>query len=364
MGETAIESDNRSCDIRVSKAHLPLFLKRGFLFVLQREHIGTAIVTIGARERIKYTAMCVRFILFQLRSKSLNCLVGPVKTQLVVPRMTNNVSVIERLRVLKGRNKSALVVASNGRRYVQKFLNLDHDGSNRLFNEALGSQLGSALGLSFPAWAELGTSGEKRYPAYADAVDDRRPSSFGSELIQGEILEYLPGKWYQNVENCAEVYCCLLFDLWCNHTDSRQVLFQSRGPRALHAYFFDHDQMFSPDDGMSLPKRIAQARCLDQRIYEASLIPMLPHLLQFADRIKLLVSKNLSEVTKTVPASWGSWSHRAQAISGLQFRSNELDAYIKGILCFAESLTRPSGRATQPRHCMPYGPAFGMVNAC
>jgi len=46
MGEPAIESDNRSCDIRVSKAHLPLFLKRGLLFVLQREHIGTAIVTI------------------------------------------------------------------------------------------------------------------------------------------------------------------------------------------------------------------------------------------------------------------------------------------------------------------------------
>ena len=312
----------------------------------------------------KVHANACKLFSFQLRSKSLNCLVGPVKTQLGVPRMTKNVSVIERLRALKGRNKSSLVLANNGRRYVQKFLNLDHDDSNRLFNEALGSQLGRALGLSFPAWTELWTGGEQRHPAYADAVDDRRPSSFGSELIQGDILEYLPGKWYQNVENCAEVYRCLLFDLWCNHTDSRQVLFQSRGPRALHAYFFDHDQMFSPDDAMSLPKRIARTRCLDHRIYEASLIPVLPDLLQFADRIKLLVSKNLSEVMKTVPPSWGSWSHRAQAISGLQLRSNELDAYIEGILCFADSLTRHSGRATQPRHCMPHGPAFGMVNAC
>ena len=153
--------------------------------------------------------------------------------------VAENVSVTQTIRTLKGRNKPCLVWADNGQHYVQKVLN-----RGQLFSEALGSQLGLALGLSLPTWAELRTD--------ASAVDDRRPSTFGSELIAGDIREYLPGNCYQSIDNSAEVYRCLLFDLWCNHTDSRQIIFQRRGPSALHAYFVDHDQMFTLDTRGSL----------------------------------------------------------------------------------------------------------------
>jgi len=248
----------------------------------------------------------------------------PSEASLGVLPIAENVTVTQTIRALIGRNKPCLVWADNGQHYVQKALNRD-----QLFNEALGSQLGFALGLSFPAWAELRTD--------VSAVDDRRPSTFGSELIHGDIREYLPGNWYRMIDNSAEVYRCLLFDLWCNHTDSRQIIFQHRGPSALHAYFVDHDQMFALDTRSSLPKRIEQTRYPDLRIYEASLLSLVD-LLRFADGIRSLVAKGLNELVKTVPASWGSRSHREQVISGLQHRSNELDGYIEWILSFQDSL--------------------------
>jgi hypothetical protein len=248
----------------------------------------------------------------------------PSEASLGVFPIAENVSVTQTIRALIGRNKPCLVCADNGQHYVQKVLNRD-----QLFNEALGSQLGFALGLSFPAWAELRTD--------ASAVDDRRPSTFGSELIHGDIREYLPCNYFRNIDNSAELYRCLLFDLWCNHTDSRQIIFQHRGPSALHAYFVDHDQMFTLDTRSSLPKRIEQTRYLDLRI-EASLLSLVD-LLRFADRIRSLVGKGLNELVKTVPASWGSRSHREQVISGLQHRSNELDGYIEWILSFQDSLS-------------------------
>jgi hypothetical protein len=259
----------------------------------------------------------------------------PNEASLGGPPVTENVSVTQTIRTLKGRNKACLVLASNGRRYVQKFLN--RDGTDQLFNEALGSQLGLALGLSLPAWAELQVDARDCRPTDAGAFGARRPSTFGSELIPGDILEDLPGNSYRNVGNYAEVYRWLLFDLWCNHTDSRQIIFQHQGPRALHAYFVDHDRMFTPDTRRSLPERIEQTRYLDVRIYEASLLS-LPDLLRFAGSIRSLVRKDLSELVKTVPVSWGSRSHREQVISGLQRRSNELDGYIEWILCFQDSL--------------------------
>jgi hypothetical protein len=254
----------------------------------------------------------------------LTCHCVPSEASLGVLPIADNVTVTQTIRALIGRNKPCLVWADNGQHYVQKVLNRD-----QLFNEALGSQLGFALGLSFPAWAELRTD--------ASAVDDRRPSTFGSELIHGDIREYLPGNYFRNIDNSAEVYRCLLFDLWCNHTDSRQIIFQHRGPSALHAYFVDHDQMFTLDTRSSLPKRIEQTRYPDLRIYEASLLSLVD-LLRFADCIRSLVGKSLNELVKTVPASWGSRSHREQVISGLQRRSNELDGYVEWILSFQDSL--------------------------
>jgi hypothetical protein len=234
--------------------------------------------------------------------------------------------VVETLRPLRGRNKALLVKGNDGRYFVQKFHGAAHN-SDSLFNEAFASQLGAALDLSFPAWSEL-----------AGHSSDRNYSSFGSELISGDILEYLPGGWYLNVANSADAYRCLLFDLWCNRTDSRQAVFQRRPPRVFHAYFFDHDQMFSLEDGAPLSKRIARTRCLDFRIYKQDLASVVQELSRLADRIRMLGRSELHRVAKSVPASWGSITHREQAVLGLEHRTGQLQAYIEAIAQFGASL--------------------------
>ena len=234
--------------------------------------------------------------------------------------------VVESLRPLKGRNKALLVKADDGCYFVQKF---HGEEANRdlLFNEAFASQLGSALDLPFPAWSELtGHSSDICY------------SCFGSEVISGDILEYLPGAWHLNVGNRADAFRCLLFDLWCNHTDARQAVFQIRSPRVFHAYFFDHDQMFSLEDGASLSERIARARCLDLRIYKQDLASVVQELSRLADRIRMLVQGGLDQAVDSLPASWGSIAHREQAVSGLEHRTGQLQAYIEAIGQFGASL--------------------------
>jgi hypothetical protein len=157
-------------------------------------------------------------------------------------------------------------------------------------------------------------------------------------VISGDILEYLPGGWYLNVANRTDAYRCLLFDLWCNRTDSRQTVFQTRSPRVFQVYFFDHDQMFSIEDGASLSKRIARARCLDLRIYKQDLASVVQELSRLADRIRMLVQGGLDQAVDSAPASWGSIAHREQAVSGLEHRTGQLQAYIEAIAQFGASL--------------------------
>jgi hypothetical protein len=236
------------------------------------------------------------------------------------------VKVTESLRTLGGRNRARLVKADDGRYFVQKLFG-DANGSDRLFNETFASQLGLVLGLPFAAWSELvgGCSGAHR-------------SSFGSKLVSGDIFEYLPTSWYQNVQNRPDISRCLLFDLWCNHTDPRRTIFQRQSSRVLHAYFVDHDQMFSTDDQGPLLKRIAKTRCLDSRIYSDPPATVVRDLQDIAYNIHPLAKYGLELVERSVPTSWGTLAHRKKVITGLKRRDGQLTSYIEAILQFLSGM--------------------------
>lgn len=240
-----------------------------------------------------------------------------------VPRKT--VKIVESVRTLRGRSRPCLVKADDGRYFVQK-LPRDLDGTNSLFNEAFASLLGSSLKLPFAAWSELvATSGGEA-------------SCFGSEMISGDILEYLPCGWYQNIQNRRDIYRCLLFDLWCNHADPRQAIFQMRSPHVLHAYFVDHDQMFSADDEGPLSRRLARTRYLDPRIYKDPPAAVVRDLRDLADNINLIAMYKLHSLQERVPTSWGTPAHRKEVIVGLQRRTVQLTSSIEEIMQFAHTL--------------------------
>lgn len=248
------------------------------------------------------------------------------------PPIGARVLITEKLRPLRGKNKATLVRGEDGRYFVQKFHDLDDTTS--LFNEAFGCQLGHALGLSVPAWAELI---DKETPMTDGGSARRGPRScFGSALVTGEIFEALPGGRYCSAENVQEAYRWLLFDLWCNHTDSRQAVFQARSPRTFRIYFVDHDQMFSPDDNASLPKKIARARYLDARIYKGYSEVVAHDLRQFANRIRNLNQRVIDGLANTLPATWGSRNHRETTFSSLAESRARLNLYLAAIAAFGQ----------------------------
>lgn len=258
----------------------------------------------------------------------------PDETEFKSTFVNRSTTVMKHVRPLRGRNRSALVKGADGCHYVQKVLDA-FGNSDLLFNEAFGSRLGSALGLSFPDWAELIGPQADAILSAGRRTRNRQPSFFGSELISGDILEHLPGGWYRNVQNQTEAYECLLFDLWCNHSDSRQALYQDRGSRSFHLYFIDHDQLFSNEERDSLQERIAQTRHLDLRLYSQSVGSVDLVLSSFAEKIEHLVRNELDAIADSVPRYWGSPDHRQGVLITLRRRSKLLRMYVHEILQFA-----------------------------
>jgi hypothetical protein len=226
------------------------------------------------------------------------------------------------------------VQAANGRYYVQKALDACGD-ANLLFNEAFGSRLGAELGLSFPDWVELlGHEDDLIEPTRRARYS--RIALFGSELVSGDLIECMPGGWLSGVQNRLEAYLVLLFDLWCNHTDDRQIVYRSQGHRSSLAYFIDHDQLFGAEERQSDQQRIAQARHLDRRLYDEPPHSLEGELAYFASKIITLVSCDLESIVAEIPGHWGSAAHRRDVVCALNRRSCLLPSYIDEILKFAE----------------------------
>ena len=103
--------------------------------------------------------------------------------------------------------------------------------------------MSEALHPAFPAWTELTDDPEQCFSVEASGKGSPG-SCFGFNLVTGELLEYLPAGRFQDVVNRSDSYPCLLFDLWCNHTDARGAIVQMIQPRELSAYFCDNDGAF------------------------------------------------------------------------------------------------------------------------
>ena len=116
-----------------------------------------------------------------------------INPQIIQYTALSKIKATERTRPLRGRNQAYLVMGEDGKYCVQKL-----HGSEEIFNEALGTRLSEALDLAFPAWTELTDDHEPCFSAEAPGKGSPS-SSFGSSLVTGELLEYLPGGWFQNV---------------------------------------------------------------------------------------------------------------------------------------------------------------------
>ena len=149
---------------------------------------------------------------------------------------TPNTSGLQLLRRLPGGSQALLVQDREGGRWVLK-LNGNPQGNNVLANEWLGSALGQYVGLPMPpsaemyvpesffdderAWFQLGS--RRRRPQAGMHFASR----FFPDLNPRDVLHNLPSGFLKEGGNRSAVLGMLIFDVWANHLDFRQMLFSS-----------------------------------------------------------------------------------------------------------------------------------------
>ena len=159
-------------------------------------------------------------------------------TQVVQYSPLFKVKVTEHIRLLRGRNQAHLAGGEDADTTRTNYM-----ARWRPLNEACGTRWSEALNPAFPAWTEPTDDPAQCFSVEASGKGS--PSScFGFNLVTGELLEYLAGGRFQDVANRCDSHPCLLFDLWCNHTDARGAVVQMIQRRKLSVYFFDNDGTF------------------------------------------------------------------------------------------------------------------------
>lgn len=215
------------------------------------------------------------------------------------------------IRKLRGGSQPILVRADDGFFYVVKFLN-NLQGSNLLFNEALGTELFRRAGLLVPEWRSVYVSEDflDRYPACWMETENgrRRPMAswcFGSRYVSlrnTALYEILPASSFSRIGNRRDFWTAWVLDMLCGHTDIRQALFLERYFQSFEAYFIDHGHLFGGATGGAMPNYMA-SRYLDPRIY-AHVSTSVEDADEIQRAIQSLDLTALSNVVSSLPEGW------------------------------------------------------------
>lgn len=184
------------------------------------------------------------------------------------------------VRKLRGGSQPILVEASDGFKYVLKFIN-NPQGPNVLFNEAMGTELYRAAGLPVPIWRPLNITKTflRSTPESWMSSDVGEPLwpwpslCFGTRYVEqdeNKVWEILPGSSLTRIVNKKDFYLAWLLDICARHTDNRQALFQKHVD-GYHAIFVDHGHMFSGPLGGFCKPHYRKPTYLDLRVYEHNL---------------------------------------------------------------------------------------------
>jgi hypothetical protein len=179
------------------------------------------------------------------------------------------------IRKLRGGSQPILVKANDGFFYVVKFLN-NLQGTQSLFNEAVGTELFGRAGLPVPEWRPVHITEDflDRNPWCWMETENgrRRPKAgwcFGSRFLglkNVTLFEILPSSSFSRIVNRTDFLTAWVLDAFCGHADNRQAVFMERKSRWLDAHFIDHGHLFGGALGVETPSFLT-SRYLDPRIY-------------------------------------------------------------------------------------------------
>jgi hypothetical protein len=159
------------------------------------------------------------------------------------------------IRKQSGGSQSCLVRCDDGKLYVLK-MNPNPQGPNVLANEALGSILLHGLGLLAPTWKPVAINLKtvRFFPELAMETSAREIAfpacgvHFGSEYLGGpqyDLYDFMPQNYIHKLKSVAQFLPIFLFDVWANHQDERQCVYQRlHSARLYDTFFIDNGHLF------------------------------------------------------------------------------------------------------------------------
>ena len=131
---------------------------------------------------------------------------------------------------VRGGSQARIMLADDGRKYVTKLMG-NPQCTRVLANDYLACRLARMIGLSVPEPVIILVDEETileqqiTFTLAGRAVAARPGLQFGSALVSGEVLDWLPGTMLGRVRNLREFAGLLAFDKWTCNADGRQVVF-------------------------------------------------------------------------------------------------------------------------------------------
>lgn len=154
-----------------------------------------------------------------------------------------------------GGSQSRLVTCDDGRLYVLK-MHPNPQGPNVLANETLGSILLRGLGFFAPRWRQvtINLKALRLFPDLAMCTAGGGTSfpacgvHFGSEYLGGpryHVYDFMPKARMHTLRNASQLLPIYLFDVWANHQDKRQCIYQKLLADNLYdTFFIDNGHLF------------------------------------------------------------------------------------------------------------------------
>ena len=152
---------------------------------------------------------------------------------------------------VRGGSQARIMLADDGKKYVTKLMG-NPQCTRVLANDYLACRLARMVGLSVPEPVIIildeKTILEQQitFTLAGRAVAVRPGLQFGSALVTGQVLDWLPGTMLGRVRNLREFAGLIAFDKWTGNADGRQAVFHKEiRERKYTASFIDFGYCFN-----------------------------------------------------------------------------------------------------------------------
>jgi len=208
---------------------------------------------------------------------------------------------------VRGGSQARIMLADDGRKYVTKLMG-NPQCTRVLANDYLACRLARMIGLSVPEpviiLVDEDTIREQGiiFTLAGRAVAARQGMQFGSALVTGEVLDWLPGTMLGRVRNLREFAGLLAFDKWTCNADGRQVVFHKEiRERKYTASFIDFGYCFNAGE-WSFPDAPLRGVYGLNDVYER--IESWDDFAPWLSRIETFSAHQLQGIADEIPSEW------------------------------------------------------------